>query len=189
MKPIYTLAGALIVIAIIVLVFISFFKPSKSTTTPVKQQVVLADHAGENISVSYMVDGSTTAREDHRAIRITITNSARTVEVFGGYQSQVIKAQSYPNDATSYKIFLAGLQNVGFIKQSTKNVSLIYDGQCPLGYRFILGTSGIKDAPTLLWTTSCEKVNGNFTGNLAAVKKLFKDQIPDYNKLVQDVSL
>ena len=189
MKPIYTLGGALIVITILVLVFIGIFKPNKTTTTPVKQPVVLADHATENIAVSYMIDGSTTATEKHRSIKITVTNSTRILEVFSGYQGQVIKSKSYPNDAASYKIFLSGLQTIGFIKQSTKNTSLEYSGKCPLGNTYLLTTSGIKDAPELLWSTTCEKVKGNFTGNLTSVKRLFQEQIPDYKKLVAGVDL
>jgi hypothetical protein len=191
MKPLYILIGALIVIAGLAFAFVSIFKPGKtSNTKPVTSAVVLADHATKDNAVSYMVDGVTNSTEDHRAIKITITNKARTLEVFSGYNGNVIISQSFANDTASYRVFLAGLQTVGFIKQNTKNTDLNYTGKCPLGYRFILNTSGIKDAPQLLWTSSCgNAVKGNFAGNLDSVKQLFKAQIPDYNKLITGVRI
>jgi hypothetical protein len=189
MRPLYILIGALLVIASLVLVFVYVFKPGKTTTKTVTSAVVLADHANETNSVSYMVDGFTTSGEAHRAIKITITNQSRTLEVIGGYSGKVILSKTYTNDVASYKAFLAGLQTSGYIKQNAKYTSLAYEGRCPLGYRFVMNTAGIKDAPTLLWTTSCSNKVGSFQGNLGSVKQLFKNQIPDYQKLIKGVKL
>lgn len=190
MRPFYILIGALIVIAGLVFAFVSIFKPGKSSNIKqVTSAVVLAEHASEDNAVSYMVDGLTNATEDHRAIKITVTNKARTLEVFSGYDGNVILSKSFSNDTAGYKAFLAGLQTVGFLKQNTKNTSLNYQGKCPLGYTFIIKTSGIKDTPELLWTSSCSNAKGNFAGSLESVKQLFKKQIPDYDKLVTGVKI
>jgi hypothetical protein len=188
MRPLYILIGALIIIAGLVFAFVSIFKPGK-TSLPIASAVVLAEHASEDNAVSYMVDGLTNAIEDHRAIKITVTNKARTLEVFGGYDGRAILNKSFSNDTASYQAFLAGLQTVGFLNQNTKNTNLNYQGRCPLGYTFIIKTSGIKDVPELLWTTSCTNVKGNFAGSLESVKQLFKAQIPDYDKLVNGVKI
>lgn len=189
MRPIYILVGALVIIGILVIVLVSIFKPSNNNNTPAIPPVVLADYATETNSVSYMIDGITNAEENHRAVKITISNTSRTLEVISGYKGQVIKTKTYANNTESYKSFLAGLQTVGYIKQNPKNTSTNYLGKCPLGFRYLITTSGIKNVPELLWTTNCGGTPGSFAGDLAAVRELFKNQIPDYDNLVSGISV
>ncbi len=187
MRPLYFLIGALIFIAGLVFTFVSIFKPGDSPTT-VTSAVVLADHAAEANSVSYTMDGVINSAEQHRAVKITVSNSTRTIEIFSGYQGSVISSKSYANSPSSYKEFLAALQGVGFIKQTPK-ITDTYLGKCPFGYRYVFNTSSISGAPEMLWTTSCGKVKGTFGGVLDSVTQLFKKQIPDYDALLKGVSL
>lgn len=188
MRPFYILIGALVIIGLVVIVFLSLTRPNTDgkKTTPV---VVLADFAGSNASVSYTLDGITRGNELHRSIKITITNTMRKVEVFSDYQGKIVKSQSFVNNVPSFKAFLAGLQTAGYLKKSTSITSENYLGQCPLGYRYIFNTDGIKDVPSILWTTSCSTSNGTFKGILDTVRQLFTNQIPGYEKFVSDVRL
>ena len=188
LKPIYILIGALIVIAGLAFVLVTIFKPGSDSAT-VAPPVVLADHASESNSVSYLVDGVINSPEKHRAIQITVSNTVRTLQVFSGYQGNELIVKTYPNNVESYKEFLAALQTIGSTNYDTKATSDNYLGQCPFGYRFVIRTSGFKDVPEMLWTTSCSDSSGNFRGNLEQINQLFKKQIPDYDAVIKGVSL
>lgn len=188
MRPLYILFGALVVVVLLVLIFVGVFRP-RSGTIPTKAPLILSEHASEDIAVSYMLDGKVNANEEHRAIKITVTNQYRLFEIIGGYQGQVIASQTFANNTESFKAFLASLQTAGWLKENTKTTSPVYEGKCPLGYRYILKTSNLEDAPEMLWTTSCNSAKGTFDGSLSTIKKLFKAQIPDYTKLVRGTDL
>jgi hypothetical protein len=61
-------------------------------------------------------------------------------------------------------------------------------GQCALGSRYIFqAVDANGNDVQRYWYASCG--NGTFSGNIAAVRRLFTLQIPDYSKLTSGIRL
>lgn len=189
-RSIYIFLGALFVIFLVVLVFVIIFRNGDNGGNGTVKTVVLADNAADDdVKVSYTLDGIIRGNELHRAIRISVNNRFRTLEVFEDYQGTVIDKHTFPNNVESFRAFLAGLQTLGYLRQASEPAITDFEGQCPLGYRHIFNTEGVENAPTTLWRTSCSNTSGNFRGSLDSVRRLFRLQIPKYDSLVSRVNL
>ena len=159
-----------------------------STTTTDSTPSVLADYADSESAVVMTRVGVINALEDHREIRITITQEQRTIEVLQGYDGQVMTSKTYRNTPNAYSSLLRALDFKGYTDaQNTK----YGDGQsvCSTGRQLIveLIDSGVQQQR--LWTTSCSEDLGNFAGDPAMVRRLFEKQIPDYKAVTTGVSL
>lgn len=178
----------LAVITLVVLGFILFRgndKPKPSGPLP----KVLADYAVTDASVRFTYDGLINGDDAHRAIRVSVNRSQRTLEVLQGYSGNVIQSNVQANTTDAYKVFLSALANVGFNRtRKTSNTNVV--GACPLGNRFLYDLIGTGDSQTDLsiWSSTCNGV-GTFGGIKASVQRLFQLQITDYDKLTPTVNL
>lgn len=161
-------------------------RTSKKANTTTSQ---ISDFADSDNSVSYKADGVINGNENHRAIKITVTNKSRMLEIISGYQGQVIYSQSYTNNVEAYKEFLSALQKSGYLIQRKNIANTTLEGACPLGNRYIFETIGIDISSEMLWTTSCASTQGTFGGKINVVQTLFQKQIPNYSKQVSTTSL
>jgi hypothetical protein len=175
-------AGIIIFIILLVLIF-GHGKPAP--TGPTIQP--LPDYASTDATVSFTTDGLVNGDELHRQIRITISNSQRTLDVLQGYNGQVIMSKNFENNQEAYFVFLKSINYSGFLAKNKKKVSSDERGVCPLGFRYIFDLNGDEGDLSRLWTTSC--AIGNWGGNLPTVQALFKYQIPNYSNLTADVNL
>jgi hypothetical protein len=188
-KPFYTILGAFVVFIALAVIAVVFFSTRSHNVTVVPKNVVLADYAESNAVVSFEQDGATKGNELHRSIKITISRDSREFAVLSDYQGNAITRKSYPNNGSSFKAFLAGLQAAGYLKERKSALGDNYLGQCPLGIRFIYKNDNFKDVPALLWSTSCATSSGTSGGSSTILQQLFKNQIPEYNKMVVGVQL
>ncbi len=153
----------------------------------INRETNLVDYANTGTTVRFTQSGQINARENHRVLQITVGQKERTAVIFDGYQGNVLKSQTFLNDADAYRSFLAALQNSEYTKPriASRNVNPL--GACPTGKRYnydILNGSDVKQS---LWSTSCS-IKGTFAGNANTVRTLFQNQLPDYNNFVQNVS-
>lgn len=137
--------------------------------------------------VRFITDGAIVGLERHRSIRITVDQSNRTLEVLRGYNEEVIRSQEFANDSAAFTKFLIALDTMGYSKENPK-VSKDERGVCPLGNRYIYEATYKSGDPLRTWSSSCNTA-GRFQGNTANVQQLFRNQIPEYSKLVADVNL
>ncbi len=135
--------------------------------------------------VRFTTDGAVVGLERHQAIRITVDQSTRTVEVLRGYNGQVERSQNLANDHTAFKRFLTALNSNGYTIQDPE-AAKSEGGTCSLGLRYIYEATYNRGAPLRSWSSSCGK--GSF-GGATSVRLLFQNQIPDYNKFVSGVRL
>jgi|EndMetStandDraft_6_1072998.scaffolds.fasta_scaffold85572_2 hypothetical protein len=179
--------GFLVAIGLIVLVFILLlhgFGGGKKKDIP---QVTLADYAGTNVQMRYTLDGPVTADQLHQGLRISVGQTESTIELYKGYQNNVVKSKSYPNNQSAYAQFLRALQLLNYNKGNKDPARTDERGFCPAGNRFIFEI--VNDDGSDLqryWATSCGS-QGNYQGNVAAVRSLFRQQIPDYQDITADL--
>ncbi len=157
--------------------------PAPNTTQTASQEK-FSDRATK---VRFITDGATVGLENHRSIRITVDQTERKIEILKGYTEEIIREQSFGNDTAAFTKFLAGLENFGYNKENP-NASKDERGVCPLSYRFIYEAVYESGEPLRSWSSSCGTGN-RAAGNLTGIQQLFRNQIPNYNKLVADVNL
>lgn len=150
--------------------------------------VSLYDQAKDGGTVTYMIEGKVVGEDERRAIRITVTSGTRKVEVLRGYNETVVKTQNFSNTSAGFEEFLKALEVAGF---SRKRAYATEDerGMCPLGRRYIYEFEKSGEDRLKTWSTSCSEKQGTFGGSSVTVRRLFQNQIPDYNKFVSDVKL
>lgn len=151
----------------------------------------LADYESSNsASVSWTMRGRLVGEDQRKAVRITVTRDKRTAEVLSGYEERVEKSVEFINNPEAFATFTRALDNAGFGRERT--VSQADDrGMCPLGNTYIYRLTEFGSEIMRTWSDSCTKKDGSFGGGATAslIQQLFKAQITDYPKFVQNVRL
>jgi hypothetical protein len=178
------IATIVLIIILIMLIFHGGGKAKVNTTSK-----ALDSYATTNAEVSLTVDGPIVADQNHQAIKITVSNSAATYEQIQGYQGAVQKQQSYPNNVDAYTNFLFALERAGFTEGDTSSTLKDERGYCPLGDRYIFQLNQGGQQLERFWTTNCSGTPKTFKGNAGLTTTLFKDQIPDYDSLSNNINL
>jgi hypothetical protein len=184
--------------AIILIVLIVMFvrrdnKPDKPSNKPSQSQQQtqskLKQVKSAGGSVEFKTSGEVVGEENHRAIRITVSSSERTLEVLSGYDEQVVSTQSSPNTQSAYEAFIDALDGAQFGATKQGREEMSEKTACPLGlhYEYVMNTSSGDESKS--WATSCSRADGTFSGNSNVVRTLFQNQIPDYRKYVSGVRL
>lgn len=182
--------GVLIVIIIAVIIFNVINRPSnKNTESSTAAPTSLSTYADTAATVSYTIGGVIRGNDQYRAIKITVSNTGRTIQILSGYQGQILKSQTTPNNIQAYQQFLAAIQNQGFLSQRTNPTATNMEGQCPLGNRFIVASTNIPNIPASLWSSTCGAKSGTWAGSNTNVSRLFQLQIPNYNQFISGVVL
>ncbi len=178
--------GAVFLIVILIWIFSgSPKKPQTQTANPLKS---LPDYADTNSEVSLTTDGIVNGDDIHRAIRITVSNTSRVLDIVQGYSDTVIEKYTFSNTPDAYSVFLKAINNYGFLTQIPKTkLSDDSSGQCPLGFRYIYNLSQEGGDIFTAWSSTCS--TGNSNGNSSNLLTLFQNQITNYDKLVQHVNL
>ena len=184
------IAGVIVIGGLLILGFLLMLGgDSKKPSTPVNVPKSLSDYAGSSATVGLTTKGAINARENHREIRVIVGRSSRSIEIVRGYNNEVIRAKSYPNSKAAYSEFLYALSYSQFTRSRSSNVKT-EEGVCALGNRYVLTLEqGGRDV-SRLWTSTCSGIGkGTFGGSIAQILTLFEAQIPDYDKLTQNISL
>lgn len=153
-----------------------------------KKSVTLAEVIkNDDSSVEYNVAGEINATENHRAIQIIISPTSRTVNVYTGYEGQILNTQTYTNNKNAYSDFITALGRAGFSKERRIDANINPQAICPTGsrthYKIFDGSQEQMDR----WTASC--ASGSYGGNVSLTNTLFTAQIPDYNTITKGVSI
>lgn len=144
--------------------------------------------ADDGRRVSYTMNGRVVGDEDRRAIRITVDQSERRLEILGGYDGTVISTMTYPNNQDAFKAFLLALAPLGF-DSNGRDIQIDYRSACPLGIRYVFDTLYNDNSSVSSWATSCSAREGSFVGQRSVVDQLFRAQIPDYSSRTSGVRL
>ncbi len=185
----YFLATLTIIVLLLVGIVVIVRSGSSNNTNVVPGSgSALTDYTeNTNASVQYTIDGPINASENHRAIRITISPRSRQIDVFKGYQGEILDRKTYDNNTDAYGEFLEALNRAGFTKERRLREGITSESICPLAnrsfYQIVENGSDVQN----LWSAAC--TDGSFAGNIQLTVILFQAQIPDYDAITRNVSI
>lgn len=184
----YILGIGLLIVLLFVVIFLivrSGGRDNKVTDT----QRQLTSYANDaNITIRQTTVGPITAVQTHNQAQISVTNSQTTLDIFTGYDGNLINSKTYPMSTNSFSEFLSALDRAGFDQGSTSKSLEDDQGYCPTGSRYIFEVLDSGSTIQRFWTTSCGSPK-SYRGNTALTLTLFKAQVPDYDDLTQDSNL
>jgi len=184
MKYLFGVLGAFFVL-IMALVLITSRGRRQSTG---EKPLIVSQEARAGVSAVLTTQGAVTGEDRRRAIRISVSQNERRLEILTGYEESVESSSTFPNTQLAFENFLAALERAGY---SAKQRTIIKDnrGVCPFGSRYTYELREYSQDLMSRWNTSCSSKQGDFAGNGSTVRRLFQMQITDYNSLVQGVDL
>ena len=169
--------GLFFTLGLIILILVLIFRGG---ATPPKHQINLGSYLNSGGTAQLIIDGPITAESEHAEVQIDVSPDQVSFTLYQGYQQTVATQQTYPNNQSAYAVFLQALQHAGFTNGTTSGSS-DERGYCPAGNRYIYSFMNEGDQLTRFWYTSCG--NGNFRGSGDTIRWLFRQQVPDYDKL------
>lgn len=175
-----------VVIGIVLLLSMVFGDRRQANTTKnAVTSLAVTDYINKDSRVVAITDGPINGEDAHRAIRISVDRSTRTMDVIQGYQGKVIASKSYVNNQKAYDEFLHALELASFGK-TRKTTFKSEDGICATGRRFVFELFESGKSVSRTWTANCQK--GNTIAQPDRITKLFRKQITDYEELVKNQS-
>lgn len=179
--------GFLISIGLVILLFVMIFRGGDTAPAPGTTKRMV-DYANTATVIRYVQDYPVSANQVHRKVVTTVGRDQITFTVESGYEGDVLRTQSYPNNPTAYANFLRALHIAGYL--NIENNPKLNDerGYCSSGYRYIFETKEGDKNITRSWATSCGNI-GTFKGKTGEVRDLFRRQVPDYNRLTSGLQV
>lgn len=189
MKFILGVFGIVTLIVVTIILLLSLSPNAGNSNQPSRVGAVnVNDYINGTSAVAYTTQGRLVGGDQRRTIVITVSQTQRRAEVLAGYEGQVVRQTVQPNTPAGYNDFMRALQNAGFTRKrvtAQKN----FEGTCPLGNIFLYDLADQTKLVSRLWNTSCNAKEGTFAGNGGLIRQVFQNQITDYSKFVQGVSL
>jgi hypothetical protein len=180
----------LIGIGVIVLVIVLIVKALSGGKHTPNKQIDLASYASKNSVVHLLIDAPVVGNDQHRAIEISVDNSAITLDILQGYEGKVTTHKAYDNTQAAYEVFLKALQYNGFTKGDINSTNSDERGVCALGDRYVYMLASDDKTVFRMWSTSCGG-QGTFGGSPQTIRTLFRRQIPDrdFSQLTNNIPL
>ncbi|MCL2281007.1 hypothetical protein FWC31_03990 [Candidatus Saccharibacteria bacterium] len=153
----------------------------------------LLNEPNEQVAVRMSTRGPVNANENHYSIVMTISANQRRITTYHGYDGSVIHDEQLSNTKIAFDDFLAALNRAGFMRENPTEEP--HQGICATGqliffevFEYVRDEQGnvSEKSATKLWTTTCDKLNGNFAGLLNNVINLFKAQIPGSQTIIDN---
>jgi hypothetical protein len=176
---------AALVIAALVSIGRVLFTGSDSTETGVSESQQISDdtlNTAIGRAVQFTERGPIVADENFRSYQIVVTPTARTYTTYSGYLDRIVTRKTYQNNSRAYEELVHALDKADISK--TQNAANGDDirGVCATNGRLYVYETTNNDAVThTLWTSTCSGSRGNMGANVAQVKALFVNQVPDFD--------
>lgn len=144
-----------------------------------------------NRSVVMTLRGPIVADENFHSYRITVTPSSRNMTTYRGYLDQTVDSVQLTNNTEAYTQFVYALNREKLMNaKPLEGDANDTRGVCPLGVLYEFSVLEGKDTVRKLWTSSCSNAKGSLkVSSLKKVNRLFKKQIPEFEKLSSKVKL
>lgn len=182
--------GFLLAIGLIVITFILVLRGFRGNSAVPSITTPLTSYANTDTTVQFTDDGPVTADQTHQGIRINVGQFATTIQIYQGYQNDIINSQTYENNPNSYGTFLRAIELLNYTNGVKKPNAALADprGVCPIGQHYsfqIISPDGSNIQN--YWSTSCG--GGTFSGSALPIENLFQAQVPGYSKIAGNVTL
>lgn len=183
----------IIIIAIAALVSLArvvFFSGGTSTPDVVdtSREALLNTSAGHSVRMS--VRGPIVANEEFNSYQITVSPSQRTIQTYVGYRESVVERKNLGNNVASYEQFVYALDKadlaVGDELEGSQND---VRGVCATGRLYEFSILKDEEPVKYLWTSTCKGSPGSLDASVDQLTELFVAQIPDADKLINNVDL
>jgi len=163
-------------------------QPVKTSSAKVK---TLPDYYNTDATTSMTIDGHVNGDESHTAIKVTIGQSQREVDIIQGYSGHVVSRQSFNNTQDAYAVFLRAINYSGFLLSLKTKTPAPADerGLCPQGNRYIFEFDQNGKVLSRLWASDCGTAVGTLGGSSSLLQGLFEAQIPQYSTFTGNVQL
>ena len=194
MQPYQIRRAAIILLGIILIVFVvvqgvriaANIGGGDSEAPATTSELTLPEYANIDSSVRLTYSGSIVARENYHQIRMSVSDSGRTLEIIRGYGNKVIKRQRLNNTQEAYQVFLRTLYLNDFANAQDNELGDEASGVCFRGDRIVGQVFESGQQVQSLWAASCDKDFGTMDAKWRDVLKLFEDQFPDYRDFTRD---
>lgn len=139
-------------------------------------------------SVQMTVRGPIVAQENYHTYTIKISPDTRNMTTYVGYLKDPVDSEQLENNKQAYEQFVYALDREGLLEGETlEGDAGETRGICPDGALYIFSILKGNDTVEQRWTTTCESARGSLRAARSQVVDLFRDQIPNYNKLVSKI--
>jgi hypothetical protein len=186
MKYIFGVLGIIVIIVVAIMLLRGGGKNPDDLSG--NQQVNLSEYVDSGAEAVHTTYSELVGEEERRAIRITVSRNQRMVEILSGYNERVIRKKTFSNTQAAYDEFLHALKNAGFSREQEADYKE-EKGVCPNGNRTVYQLRENDEDIFRLWSTSCDRDDGNFGGKPITIEDLFEDQILNYSDIVEDVDI
>jgi hypothetical protein len=160
----------------------------KHTTGPQVQS--LPSYANTNAEVIMTINGIVNGDDAHQAIKITVSQDQRDLDIIQGYSGYVTSHQQFYNTENAYSVFLNAINGYGFLLPLKNSKYPANDsGQCPDGYLYNFELEQNGTDLSNLWASTCGTSVGTLGGNSPELQNLFENQITNYDTLTENVNL
>ena len=180
----------MIVVAIFGVKLINKQLKSFNTTSLVSSQLSYSEYQKNGAKLRFSIVGPVVADENHREVVYEIGQGSRSVKLFKGYNSTLVKEQSLGNNYSAYDAFAKSLYTAGFTNERQSQKDSKYSGECPAGNIY---TAELVDADNKvqksLWRVSCTTKTGSLSASYQTLLELFKSQFPDYKNFTSDIAI
>ncbi len=174
---------ALVVAALVSLGRILFSGGTSNTTTTSQSSSIQSDllDTSSGRGVSFIERGPIVANESFKSYQIVVTPTTRTYTTYRGYQNDVVTFKTYPNSQAAYEQFVYALDKAYAYRVQGSASDTDTRGVCATNGRlYTFETNNNGAATHTLWTSTCKGSPGNMGANIAQIKALFVNQIPDF---------
>ncbi len=185
----YALATLMILFLLIVGVIVVAGQTGGSNSGSTAKVTRMSDYSGNATAiVSWTTQSELVGDDEYRSVRVTVSPSQRVLEVLSGYNDKVIKRTTLSNSSKAFEAFMSALDRVSFGRER-EATQVDEKGFCPLGNRYVYTLNDSGSLVLRTWSDSCLSADGTFGGNATTVRRLFRAQITDYDKLIRGVKL
>jgi hypothetical protein len=185
-RPLLTV---LVGIGIVVLIVVLIVKLMGGGSAQPDNTLDIGKYANTAATATLLIDSPTNLDQEHRQVKITVSQTQNTLDIMSGYQGNVIDSRTYENNSAAFGAFLQSLKLANFAKGNSKS-TVDYRGYCPNGDRYVLTFNDGQTDKFTYWATSCSG-QGTYKGAKGATLQLFRRQIAekDFNQLTGPISI
>ncbi|MDO4872207.1 MAG: hypothetical protein Q4A27_02130 [bacterium] len=141
-------------------------------------------------SVKMTVRGPIVANEDARSYTVEVSPSARSLKTYKGYSENIIDEVKYDNSNIAYDEFVNALNKANMmLGAELKGEADNMRGVCATGHVYDFAILKNNEVEKHLWTSTCAGSKGSLQANTKQLQNLFISQIPDNEKIVNDLGL
>lgn len=180
------IAAVVVVVLLVVTLWRSFDRNTANSL--VSSTYSLDDSSAVDSVARYTITGPVVADENYRETRITVSKTARTIEVLKGYKKEVLTSKTYANTPEAYRAFLGALRAAKF-SDVRSGVNDNPSSTCVTGNKYYYELTVGAERKVDTWSSSCATRGGSFAGSIDGTPSLFREQIPDYSDVTRDYGI